>query len=215
MIVIEFTDNKPSLRVEADTICDAVKMALANGEDLRYANLRNADLRWASLKGVDLSYADLFGADLREANLRGAKLCHANLRRANLSGADLPETDLYDATLSDSELVGTNFREANLRYANLFFANLRGAHLFDTSLYGANLDYSCFPLWCGSLTVKIDKRLFCQLLYHTLRAGQSVNDPEVKALFAIPEVVALANKFHRVKECGRIKMESEGVNKNG
>ena len=47
MIVIEFTDNKPSLRMEAETICDAVKMAIAKGKDLRYANLRNADLRWA------------------------------------------------------------------------------------------------------------------------------------------------------------------------
>ena len=75
-------------------------------------------------------------------------------------------------------------------------------------LRGANVDFSCWPLWCGSLNVKIDKRIFCQLLYHTLRAGQSVDDQEVKKLFEIPEVVNLANQFHRVEECGKIEVKN-------
>ena len=124
------------------------------------------------------------GADLRGADLSWADLCDANLHRADLSGADLSRADLTSA-------------------------DLIGADLCDANLHRADLDYSCFPIWCGSLTVKIDKRVFCQLLYHTLRAGQSVDDPEVKKLFAIPEVVALANQFHRVEECGKIKTESE------
>lgn len=214
MIVIDFLDNKPSLKFEVKTLGEAVRQAIADGCDLRRANLRGLDMHWESLKGVDLSGADLFSADLREADLRGAKLCNANLRRANLSEARLCDADLNGAILSDSYLVGASFNRANLRYADLKYANLRGAHLLDAHLYGANLDYSCLPLWCGSLRAKIDKRIFCQILYHTLRAGQSVDDPEVKALFAIPEVVTLANQFHRVKECGRIKTESE-VNENG
>ena len=144
MIIIKFLGDKKSIEIDAETIGEAVKKALSNGADLRWADLRWADLRWADLRGADLCWADLSGADL----------CDANLHRADL-------------------------------------------------------DYSCFPIWCGSLTVKIDKRVFCQLLYHTLRAGQSVDDPEVKKLFAIPEVVALANQFHRVEECGKIKTESE------
>lgn len=213
MIVINFLDNKPSLRIKAETFGEAVRRAIADGCDLTHANLRGADLRWIYLKDVDLSGADLFGADLREADLRGAKLRVANLRRANLKGARLCDADLYGAILSDSWLEGAVFNRANLRYADLKYANLRGAHLYDTHLYGVDLDYSCLPLWCGSLQAKIDKRIFCQLLYHTLRAGQSVDDPEVNALFDIPELVALANKFHRVEECGRIKTKSE-VNQN-
>lgn len=204
MIEIKFKDNKPPLKFDVQTVNEAVGTAASNGDDLTHANLRNADLRWLYLKDVDLSYADLFGADLREADLRGAKLRVANLRRANLKGARLCDADLYGAILSDSDLEGAVFNRANLRYADLKYANLRGAHLIDTALYGVDLDYSCLPLWCGSLKAKIDKRIFCQLLYHTLRAGQSVDDPEVKALFDIPEVVALADKFHRVEECGRI-----------
>ena len=125
-----------------------------------------------------------------EANLRGADLRWADLRGANLRGADLRGADLS---------------EADLRGADLSVADLRGA-----DLSGADFDFSCWPLWCGSLNVKIDKRIFCQLLYHALRAGQSVDDPEVKRLFEIPEIVNLANKFHRVDECAKIEFKQRG-----
>ena len=204
MIAIRFFDNRPTLRVKAETLGEAVRKALAKGYDLTRSNLREADLRQLYLKDVDLSGADLFSADLREADLRGAKLCNANLRKANLSEARMCEANLRDAILSEANLSRTSLTKANLKNADLRYANLRGAHLFDTNLKGADLDYSCLPLWCGSLKTRIDKRIFCQLLYHTLRAGQSVDDTEVKKLFAIPEVVALANKFHRAIECGII-----------
>lgn len=126
---------------------------------------------------------DLRSANLEEANLGGANLSYANLRSANLSGAEL-------------------------KYANLSGANLKGV-----DLSGANLDYSSWPLWCGSLSVKIDKRIFCQLLYHTLRAGQSVEDEEVQALLNNPDVLKLANQFHRVEECGKLEPRQGEVKK--
>lgn len=103
------------------------------------------------------------------------------------------------ADLRKADLNGADLRGANLRRADLRRADLRGADLSD-----ADLEFSCWPLWCGSLNVKIDKRIFCQLLYHMLRAGKSVDDPEVKRLFEIPEVVNLANQFHQADECGKI-----------
>ena len=54
-----------------------------------------------------------------------------------------------------------DLRGANLRGANLQDADLRGA-----DLQGANLDFSCWPLWCGSLGVKGDEKLVGQLAYH-------------------------------------------------
>ena len=194
MIIIKFLGDKKSIEIDAETIAEALETALSNGADLRGADLRDANLHRA-----DLSGADLRGADLRDANLRHADLSWANLHRADLSWADLCDANLHRADLSG----------ADLSWADLSWADLSGADLSDANLHRADLDYSCFPIWCGSLTVKIDKRVFCQLLYHTLRAGQSVDDPEVKKLFAIPEVVALANQFHRVEECGKIKTESE------
>lgn len=100
-----------------------------------------------------------------------------------------------------------DLRSADLFRADLREADLRGADLRWADLRKADVDFSCWTLWCGSLDVKIDKRIFCQLLYHALRAGQSVDDPEVKRLFEIPEVVNLANKFHRGDECGKIELK--------
>lgn len=80
--------------------------------------------------------------------------------------------------------------------ADLSEANLNGAYL-----HGANLDYSCWPLWCGSLDVKVDARIARQLAYHFCRLD--CDDPEY--LEARKAIAEFANKFHLVEECGRIE----------
>ena len=133
--------------------------------------------------------ADLYGADLYGADLRGADLCGANLR--------------------DADLYGANLRGANLRDANLRDADLCGADLCGANLRVANLDFSCWPLWCGSLHVKIDDRIAHQLIYHVCSA--IISSPEVsdsiKNIMLLQPVLGLANKFHRVDECGILKKE--------
>ena len=104
-------------------------------------------------------------------------------------------------------LKDADLSEADLSWADLSDTDLSGADLSGADLSGATIDYSCWPLWYGSLDMKIDKRIFCQLLYHVLRAGKSVDDEEVKNLFSIPEIVKLANQFHRACECGIILQE--------
>ena len=135
----------------------------------------------ADLSYADLSYADLRYADLSYANLRYADLSYANLSYADLRSADLSYADLRSADLS----------YANLSYADLSYADLRSA----------NLDYSAFPLWCGSFGVKVDIRLGAQLAYHFCRLDTE-NEDVKKAQKALK---ILANKFHRVKECGEIE----------
>ena len=160
--------------------------------NLRYANLRGADLEGADLSGANLSYADLSGANLSYADLSGANLSYADLRYANLSYANLSYANLSYANLS----------KVNLRYADLRGANLRGANLED-----ADLDFSAFPLWCGSLDVHIDDRQATQLLYHLVRnIKYSQNtSKEMKELCEIKAIIEKANEFHRVDECGWIK----------
>ena len=144
----------------------------------------------AVARKISLSKADLSKADLSFADLSGARLYGACLRGARLYGARLYGARLYGADLRNADLSG-----ADLRFADLSFADLRRA----------NLDYGSWPLWCGSLSIKIDKKIFCQLLYHVVRAGQSVDNEEVRKFLDLPEVIALANQFHRAKECGEIK----------
>lgn len=113
------------------------------------------------------------------------------------------------ADLSYTNLSYTNLRDTNLSYTNLRGANLRGANLHGANLHGADLDYSCFPLWCGGLKVHIDDRIAIQLLYHTVQnALFSKNVSErVKKILSAPDLIALANEFHRVEECGKIEVE--------
>ena len=144
------------------------------------------DLRGANLSRADLSDANLRGANLRGANLSRADLSDANLRGANLRGANLSRADLSDA---------------NLSRANLSDANLSRADLSDANLRGADLDYSCYPLWCGSLHLKADKRLACQLAYHLC----SMQCDDADYIKMRNSILGFANQFHRVDECGELK----------
>ncbi len=127
------------------------------------------DFHCEDLSGLDLRYLNFSGADLRGANLRGANLCDAGLHGANLCDADL-------------------------HGANLHGANLRGAIMDDDT----DIDYACWPLWCGGLHVKIAKRQACQLAYHF--CNQDCDDPEY--IEARNAILNFANQFHRADECG-------------
>ena len=102
--------------------------------------------------------------------------------------------------------VKANLRGANLRGADLRGANLSYANLSDANLIGANLDYSCLPLWCGSLTANMDDRQAIQLLYHTLsivKYSDNVSE-EIKEKLLTEQNLSVANEFHRVEECGKL-----------
>ncbi len=124
-------------------------------------------------------------AYLWNTDFRGAHLRDAYLRRADFLGADF----------RDAYLRGAHFRDAYLRHADFLGADFQGA-----DFRGANIDYSCWPLWCGSLDVKVDRRIFCQLAYHLCRV--IVDDYECKEAQLM--LGRLANEFHRAAECGRV-----------
>ena len=156
----------------------------------------------ADLVGAHLESADLERADLKGAILLGANLSMAFLAGADLSGATLAGADLECADLEGADLRGADFREANLAGATLHGANLRGA----------NIDDACWPLWCGSFDVKICSRIAAQLAYHVVRACQSVkDDADIVELCKNPELIKLANRFHRADECGRIEAAEGGA----
>lgn len=68
-------------------------------------------------------------------------------------------------------------------------------------LRGADLDYSCYPLWCGSLHLKADKRLACQLAYHLC----SMQCDDADYIKMRNSILGFANQFHRTDECGELK----------
>ena len=107
--------------------------------------------------------------------------------------------------------------QANLQGADLRHADLHGKKLWDVSLHrvnlchvdmrGADIDYASWPLWCGSLKAYVDDRIAIQLLYHTLSVVQHSPyvSEEVKEALLSAENVRIANRFHRVLECGEIE----------
>jgi len=133
----------------------------------------------------------------------------ANLRSADLRGADLSGANLRSADLRRADLSGADLRGADLRRADLSGADLRGADLSDANLSGADLDFSCLPLWCGSLSAHFDDRQIIQIIYHAVKAG--LNSPNVSndVKTELSKLSDLSNKFHRVYECGMIEPKQE------
>ena len=125
----------------------------------------------------------------------------------NLRGADLCEADLCEADLCGADLCGANLHRTDLRGADLCEADLCVANLRAADLRGANIDYACWPLWRGSLGVKVDVRIARQLAYHL--CALDCDDPEyIKARNAL---LPFANQFHRVQECGILEPIEQGV----
>jgi hypothetical protein len=58
------------------------------------------------------------------------------------------------------------------------------------NLTGANLDFAAWPLWCGSLKAKIDRRLAAQLAYHLISVWPEAGNGSL---------ITLANEFHRTE----------------
>jgi len=128
--------------------------------------------------GEDCSGLDLNGIDLTEADLTDADLTWTNLSGADMSGADLRR----------AELAWTNLSGADLRRADL-----TGADLTRADLSGANIDFSAWPLRCGSLNVRVDKTIAVQLMYHA--CALDCDDPEYQEARA--KVLDFANQMHR------------------
>ena len=106
------------------------------------------------------------------------------------------------ANLRWADLRWADLREANLREANLRGADLREADLREANLRGADLDFSCFPLWCGGSKFKCDTKLVYQLLAHI--CALEFDDTEgIKNL-----IMPFAVRSHRSEDLG-LKEESK------
>lgn len=163
---------------ELKTILEQHKLWLDGDPQGKRAEFTEADLTGANLKNADLRHADFSEANLIGANLEGANLRLAYLQFANLRFANLKKANIREAFLEHTILEGTDLRGADLR--------------------GASLDFSCWPLWCGSLDIKVDKKIAVQLAYHF--CALDCKNKEFKK--ARKKLLKFANQIHRtdVKE---------------
>jgi hypothetical protein len=79
------------------------------------------------------------------------------------------------------------------------------ANLGRADLSGANLDFSCWPLWCGTKGVKVDMKIVRQLLAHV--AVLDCDDPIFKEIREA--ILSEAKKCHRAQELGLLDEDKE------
>ncbi|MBU0847216.1 pentapeptide repeat-containing protein, partial [Patescibacteria group bacterium] len=84
-----------------------------------------------------------------------------------------------------ADLRYAKLRDADLRDADLRYADLRDADLQGADLQGVILDFSVFPLWCGSFNMKVDNRLVYQLIAHIHRLDTSGCGKDVKKILEV------------------------------
>lgn len=187
-----------------------LEYAYAQDTDLRAVNLRNARLPDANFTDANLQGTDFSGADLRSANFTRADLRYANFKRANLTtcvfaNADARRAYFRNARLRRANLAHADFTDADLCYTDLSLTILVETNLTGADLYAANLDFSCFPLWCGSLRAKANESLIIQLLYHTLSLVENSDvSQDLKQALLTDDLLRIANKVHHMYECRKI-----------
>ena len=141
-------------------------------------------------------------ADLHDSILSSSDLRGSDMRSSILSSSDMRGSDMRGSILSGSILSGSDLSGSDLRGSNLRGSDMRGS----------DLDYSVWPLWCGSLKAHVDDRIAIQLLYHTLSVVQHspyVSD-ELKRALLTPGNIDAANRFHHVGECGKLEVYNDG-----
>jgi uncharacterized protein YjbI with pentapeptide repeats len=126
---------------------------------------------------------------IEEAVKKGIALRNADFRNTDLRGADFSSADF-----SGAYFRGANLERADISCADLRGADLRGAYFSGADFSGANIDFSCWPLWCGSKNVKLDTCQKKQLLAHAFNV----------ALDEFPGVLTQEQKdwlngFHRIE----------------
>ena len=163
----------------------------------------------ADLHGADLDHVCLDNVDFRNANLREVSFRDAVITNSDFRGADLYEADFRFAFLQGSDFSAANLKDADFTRANLcnadfFNADLMGADLGEADIKGVDFDYSCLPLWCGSLDAHFDDKQLKQIAYHLVKAGLHSENASYETKEYLKKLIPFANEFHRAEDCGFI-----------
>lgn len=182
-----------------------VKICLENfaGMDLSYVsfyksklhhiNFTNAILFETSFNESEITNTFFNNADLRNSSFKFSELNFCTFNGADCSGANFENVDFGRVMIRWAKLIGASFCNSRLGRANLRSSNL----------IGSDIDFSSLPLSCRGLDWEIDERIAAQLAYHF--CSMRCENREVKE--AQNALLNLANKFHRVEECGLIEQK--------
>ncbi len=139
-----------------------------------------------TMREKSFSKLDLKNKKLQECDWENCKFENCNFEYSDLSSSciencEFIDCNFYHCDMNNGCLTNSIFRDCDVRVVNLLMTDLTNTD-FSTS----NIDYSTFPLWCGSFDVILDDEQKQQLLYHLLRIA-----PEYRS----KKLCAIANGF--------------------
>jgi len=134
--------------------------------------------------------AGSIGKGIEVAVKQGISLAHADLRHIDLDNRDLSGGEFTSADFRNSRLSRTDFRGANL-----WDAEFHGANMHGMDIRGAGIDFTSWPLWCGSVGVIVDEKQARQILAHAFNATKAFWPGGLT-----DEQKGWLNLFHRISE---------------
>jgi len=76
--------------------------------------------------------------------------------------------DLSDADFTDADFTYADFTDANFTYAKCTDADFTYADFTNADFTDARIDFSSWPIWCGSVKAIVCDKIAKQLMYHAL-----------------------------------------------
>lgn len=112
-VTLKFNAPKKSLKIKAQSIKEAVQMAVIKGKDLSAISLVGVDLSGICLDRAIMDGADFTGSDLSNCNMEfidahDATFTNAIMKNCNMYCGIFWRSDFINANLSGSNLLGAN-----------------------------------------------------------------------------------------------------------
>jgi len=199
--------------------------------NLKHMNFQNITFKGTSFENSDMQYINLDGcnldrcnfnkvhlsdATLKNCSLYEAKMSHAIAKHVHFNNSLIQFAILEHSDFGYSIFINTNLEYSTLRHSKLYYCNLRDANLKSTNVShvifrganfkNTNMDLSQINLTCSDFDIHIDDKLAIQQLFHLLKKveySKHVSD-EIKDLLMTPQIIMLANRFHKANECGTL-----------
>lgn len=120
-------------------------------------HLCNAEIKSSEFLKCDLQCILSSGCFMQQSKLADCDAGYSIFVKSKIVQSTFTHTNLCHANFEDASIASTGFR-----CCDTVGISLDGTELVE----GTALDFSSFPLWCGSLHAKPDDRLVSQLLFH-------------------------------------------------
>ena len=143
--------------------------------------------------GLDFSNCHLEDAVLDGMSFRNCNFSFAMMKGASMVQTDFTRCNLSNVQLRDAKMMFASFDHCNLKRAKLNYADIRQVNFYRSELIDINIDFSSWPMWCGTKNSIVGEKLAQQIAAHF--CALICDDPETKRMQAL--LLDYARNSHR------------------